>query len=535
MRPGGHREQLAALLGNLAATDNDRKIDSQDLVAILKDRFAAQVQSPYSAPRELSIPVAGTPYQVIYRRTAADKKVKVWFLDITNQVTTFDLRDVQLELTGQPPIKLTKQGSGFEASHSLLESEKALVGKITFKAKDKLQVCPLVEFEVLSQAMPIPKTDKKYRLLYKRTAWDKKVRVWMVDSLNQLKMADLTEVTLELAGLPALKLVKEGSAFASTAPALGENKVLTGTLSVKVIYNGVVEDKLPLAEREKDDVLVLDLAATKNPAWRVTYQRNAAQKKVIIGFLKADSNEPATPGVSKMSLKLTNVEGQPRIDLTQEGSVFTGTDEAFGKDKVLAGIITLAVGNKDEHCYFIEREPLEHRQAIANLLFAVSKVLKPDGKSLLEALTDQRVEKVIGRERYNQALILQTMALKQIAQRRALEIDRDREFFIDAYTQEINQQIPYLIYAIERQKRVKKEWDKQLEEQDNLLAARQKFHQLILEQVQVERGLATDALLKVREWQDELFKALQRGAGVAEENQRLERKIRQMERSIEKR
>jgi hypothetical protein len=281
---------------------------------------------------------------------------------------------------------------------------------------------------------------------------------------------------------------------------------------------------------EKTTGMVFDLVTAKAAPFRVRYNRSPKDQKVTVVFLDPAGSETSVSG--PVHIKLTNVEGQPRVELTKEGAGFSGTHEAFGKDQVLAGEITVAVSGKPEpeRCLFVEREPFEQRQAIAYLLFTLSQVTRPDGKTpLLESLPEKRVEVIVGRQRFNHAIEMQTLLFRQIAERRQGWIEADRQTFIAQYQALLYERLPYLIAAIKRARASIKYWEDQLEKHDAQRRDRKKFRDLILARVQEERKKAIDALTELKKLQELYFKAVEAGAGVAEENQVLEKTIRSLE------
>jgi hypothetical protein len=290
------------------------------------------------------------------------------------------------------------------------------------------------------------------------------------------------------------------------------------------------KDDKPKADTPTAAGLVFDVVGSKSAAFRVRYERSAKDKKVTVTLVDQAGKETGA-SASSVQLQLTNVEGHSPIELTKTGSSYSATDDEFGTDKVLAGAIDVTLSGKKEpeRCLFIEREPMDQRQAIAYLLVAVSQATRPDGKPLLESLPDKRVEVVVGRDRYNRALETQAMLFRYIADRRFPTLDADRRDFIDEYQRELYLRIPYLIAAIKRHQAIKKHWDDQLEKHEAQLRDRKRFRDQIVEKLKDERKKANKALAELARYQELLFQAQEAGSGVAEDNQRKEKQIRTME------
>jgi hypothetical protein len=167
--------------------------------------------------------------------------------------------------------------------------------------------------------------------------------------------------------------------------------------------------------------------------------------------------------------------------------------------------------------------------AIAYLLVTLSQINRPDVKALLETLPEKRVEVIVGRQRFNHALEMQALLFRQIAERRLPTIEADRLAFIEKYRLMLYARLPYLMAAIKRHQGIKKYWDNQLKEHEDQKRERRLFREEVLKRVQAERKKATDALAVLTKFQEMMFEAQSAGAGVAEENQRLEKLIRLLE------
>jgi hypothetical protein len=291
--------------------------------------------------------------------------------------------------------------------------------------------------------------------------------------------------------------------------------------------------------------MVLDLISVEKPGERVSYhlryQRIPEDQKVKVWFEapeddgeakkdKAEKGKSAGPAVNPnpLSVKLSNVEEQPTIELSRDGAAFSKKDEAFKANKVLRGEINFTVNGKQHHVWFSEREPVDYRQALAYMLFSLAGVMTPEGKPL-GAPTEQRVEQLVGRKILPHAIDMQTKAFEQTVERRLVEIDHDFDYFVERYHVLVKDRLPYMRDFIAQQTADLERVKKNLTARQKHLEDREDHLKVIEKQVQAERKKATAALADLARWQQRLFTAQKKGAGVAEENQRLERKIRKLE------
>jgi hypothetical protein len=291
--------------------------------------------------------------------------------------------------------------------------------------------------------------------------------------------------------------------------------------------------------------MVLDLVSVEKPGERVSYhlryQRNPEDQKVKVWFeapeddaeTKKDKTEKGkSPGPAinpnPVSVKLTNVEDQPSIELTRDGAAFSKKDAAFKANKVLRGEVNFTANGKQHHVWFSEREPVDYRQALAYMLFSLAGVVTPEGKPL-GVPTEQRLEQLVGRKILPHAIDMQTKAFEQTVERRLVEIDHDFDYFLERYHVLVKDRLPYMRNFIAYQTAELERVQKNLAARKKHLEVREDHVKDIEKQVQAERKKATEALAELARWQQRLFTAQKKGAGVAEENQRLERKIRKLE------
>jgi hypothetical protein len=293
-------------------------------------------------------------------------------------------------------------------------------------------------------------------------------------------------------------------------------------------FDTVLRPQIPSPDLKPDRIF--GLAAGTVTQFKIQYKRSAKDEKVHIGILDAASGKQSSASPAPVSLTLANVTGQPRIELSKEGSAFTAKDKAFGTDQVLACNVTITVNNKPVHFWFIEREPLEQRQAIAYLLFTLSQVAQPTAKGeLLNMPSADLVEGVVGRIRFNHAAEMQMVALRQAAERRRGQIKADLYTFAEQYRVLTKERLPYLKLAVEHYQSLLADWKKQLTNRTEHYNARKVYYEGVVKQLKDERSKATLALEELKLWQQRLFQAQKAGSGLIQGNLELERKIRNLE------
>jgi hypothetical protein len=170
----------------------------------------------------------------------------------------------------------------------------------------------------------------------------------------------------------------------------------------------------------------------------------------------------------------------------------------------------------------------ERRREIAYLLFTLSQVLNPDGKPL-DQPSSQRVAAVVGRKRFIDAIEIQTAATRQTLRRLTARLKTDLDEFAYEYNWEVKERFPSLQRAIKHAEEMQSDWEKQDKARTQQLNDRKVQHGKVLAQLAAEREKANATLRELADWQNKLFKAQQRGSGVLEENLRLEKQIRDLE------
>jgi hypothetical protein len=170
------------------------------------------------------------------------------------------------------------------------------------------------------------------------------------------------------------------------------------------------------------------------------------------------------------------------------------------------------------------------RKAVAYLLFSMSQVVRPDNGSPLNAPPDARVEVVVGRQQFNHAMDLQAKLFRAAADRRLAEIESDLENFAQKYNREIKDHLPTLMAAIKRHEAALKDWEEQKARHAKQYEDREEHYKQVLKKFNEARAKATAALADLAHVQQQLYQAQLMGAGVSEENQRLEKDIRNLER-----
>jgi hypothetical protein len=405
------------------------------------------------------------------------------------------------------------------------------------------------EDDLKTVLLPLAGTGEQYRQYLDRIAratatgkagalLEEAARRWMLAQailpLEELRAGSRREQT-------ARAIADLGKPYADLEKLLAER--LAEVLTPQAEDTLAAADRKKKADKERGLILILVSQRTKplakgqkasgiddtNKQYQLRYKRSVPDRKVTIWILDAASGKEAAVSADPATLLLTNVEGQPKIEMRREGQAYAAQDDALGTDNVLSGVITLTLSGKPESCYFREREASSQRRDIAYALLTLSQVKRPDGKPLLDALTDKRVEAVVGRTWYNDALERQTAAFRQIADRRLQEIEYDLQSFADKYNLEIKVRLPDLLRAIKQHEEIKQDWDDQKTRHNDQLTARKEHHKETLAKLKKERDQATAALADLTMWQQRLFEAQKQGAGVAEENQRLEREIRKRE------
>jgi hypothetical protein len=389
-----------------------------------------------------------------------------------------------------------------------------------------------------------PVASPDFRLLYRRDLKAKSVTVRLLDpqtyGVSKTNPSPVAVKVLNVSGTPTINLAKKGSNFTGQGPAFGTDQVLelefTLSLKGKAVKFTFVDGGIPLDFVARPDKTRKDLTPDENtllttlPNLRLVYTRSPAQHKVTVWVLDGQTDQVSTANRAPVAVKLTNVDEQPTIDLgARDGSGYTGSGDAFGPDQVLAGAITITLNGKPATCYFRERDALEHRQAIAYLIFTLSQVTRPDGKPLLDSLSEKRLETIVGRKRYNHAIEMQTTAFRHIEQRRLAEIEYDLKSFVERYELEIKERLPYIQAAIKRYQALLADWEKQRKDRKALLKKRQKDRDDVLARLKKERQKATQALKDLALWQQRLFLAQEAASGVAERNEALERELRKLE------
>jgi hypothetical protein len=265
-----------------------------------------------------------------------------------------------------------------------------------------------------------------------------------------------------------------------------------------------------------------------NTPFLLQYRRIVPDQKIVVSF--EPKKKGGNPGVNPtaVTVKLANVDGQPQFELTRDGAAFSKKDDAFKGPKVLRGEIGFTANGKQHYVWFAEREAIDYRQSLAYVLFTLAEVMTPEGKPL-GVPTEQRVEELVGRKIFLDAYDLQTKAYEQIAERRKIEADHDFDYFVDQYHLLVKERLPYLRDYIERQKVELQRLKQNKTTRDKHMENRKAYYEDVEKQLREERKKATVILKKLGQWQDAVFQAQKAGSGVAEENQRLERKIRKLE------
>ncbi len=415
------------------------------------------------------------------------------------------------EAGGNAPTRAKVQGVLFPLAASgarLAEYEKAIKGAERARKLGALLEDAARRYMLAQALLPLEELhDGGHRELLLARIGDLKTPYKDLEKLLQQRMAEVVQA-------------REG------APVLdAKNPKKKGAASGALVF-----DILSLKRDEsKKNAKFGGVILVRDARHRVRYLRSAKDQKVTIWLLDAQGNKEVPADANGAVLKLTNVEGEPEFPLGKEGNALVAKNQALKTDQVLTGQITLTLAGKPEYCQFSEREPLEQREAIAYLLLTLSQVARPDGKPL-DTPSEKRVEVIVGRRRYNQAMELLASVFRQVTQRRIAEAEYDLESFAEKYNHEVQERLPYLINAIARHQTSVDDWKKRKKEADEQLDAREAYYKEILKQLKAERKKATEALAELAKWQRRLFLAQKKGSGVGEENQRLERKIRQLER-----
>jgi hypothetical protein len=175
-----------------------------------------------------------------------------------------------------------------------------------------------------------------------------------------------------------------------------------------------------------------------------------------------------------------------------------------------------------------KRDDLDRRQEIAYFLFTLSQVTKPDG-TLLGTPPEQRVEAIVGRQRFIDAIQMQTTIYRHAVGRLLSQVQDDLETFATRYNWEIKDRFPSLKFAIDRYDSVLKDWDKQKKAHETQRDKRKADYKEAVDILKKEREQATLALKELGDWQQKLFQAQVRGSGVLEENLKLEKQIVDLE------
>jgi hypothetical protein len=265
-----------------------------------------------------------------------------------------------------------------------------------------------------------------------------------------------------------------------------------------------------------------------NTPYLLHYRRIVPDQKIVVSFEPKKKGGNAGVNPTAVTVKLANVEGQPQFELARDGAAFSKKDDSFKGPKVLRGEIGFTANGKQHYVWFAEREDIDYRQSLAYLLFTLAEVMTPEFKPL-GVPTEQRVEELVGRKIFLDAYDLQTKAYEQIAERRKIEADHDFDFFVEQYHLLVKERLPYLRDYIERQKLELQRLKQNKTARDKHMENRKAYYEDLEKQLREQRKKATAALKKLAQWQDAVFQAQKAGSGVAEENQRLERKIRKLE------
>jgi hypothetical protein len=175
-----------------------------------------------------------------------------------------------------------------------------------------------------------------------------------------------------------------------------------------------------------------------------------------------------------------------------------------------------------------DRDDVSQRQDIAYFLLTLSQVVKPDG-ALLDNPSDRRVEVIVGRQRFADALEMQTATFRHTVERMLDQIRHDLATFVAQYNREVKDRFPSLRSTIQRYEEVLKDWEDQEKAHKDQRDKRIKDYENAVAILAKEREKATQILKELGEWQQRLFRAQLAGSGVLEENLRLEKQIVELE------
>jgi hypothetical protein len=278
--------------------------------------------------------------------------------------------------------------------------------------------------------------------------------------------------------------------------------------------------------------MILQLVTSQNPSQYLLYHRSPGEQKITAWLMTASKDGkdlPATGSASPVMLRIYSEPGRPQFEMTREGTGYSAKDKLFSESqKVLRGEIELTMGGKPIRFWFIERDPMDYREQVAYALFTLSQVTRPGGTPL-DAPPAAQVEQWVGRRMFVDAINRQTQVMRQIAERRLVDIEYDLAYFVDQYQELIRERIPYLRMAIERQEGVLKRWQKDQSDREKEYETDQENYKTALQDLQKERAKATAALAELARWQKLLFNAQRQDAGLGKENTRLLDEIRKLE------